>query len=506
MRRYTRREIVGAAGGGAIAGALLPSAGRAQPAAAARAKAQAGAAALAAGLAAKTQGNVIAAGDPRYERLRHDLVWNEVVPPRYPKLICQAAGEHDVIAAVDFARGHGLKVAIRGGGHSWVGFSLRDDSLLIDLARLDNILSLDASSRTAVVQPGVRGAELSAVLSKSGLAFPTGHCPTVRLSGFLLNGGLGWNLGSWGPSCLSVEAAQVVTADGRLLTASDREHADLLWALRGAGPGFFGAITQYRLRTYPAPRRITASGYLYPLERLDQVGAWAAGIAAKMPRQVELTLFVMPAPPSLAAKAKSANGYVASLSGVAFVDTAEEAKAALDPLEGGPAALGLLDKAVGQPRTMPELLQLSGQLWPERHRYIADTLWTNAAVEQPLAAMKEHFLHAPSSRSVALCGFATGGGEPAAIDAAFSLMGRTMMLCYAVWERAADDRANTLWHRGLMTALDAFAVGHIVGESDIVSDPARARRSFTPEKWQRLQELRRVYDPAGLFLGEFGAA
>jgi FAD/FMN-containing dehydrogenase len=505
MRRYTRREVVTAVSGATFAN-VLSGASSAQPFAGAGRKDAAVVGALATALQAKTQGRVIAAGGPAYERVRRDLVWNQVVPARYPKLICQVEGEHDVIEAVDFARAHGLKIAVRGGGHNWVGFSLRDDSLLIDMAGLNKIVSIDVPSRSAIVQPGVRGAELSAALAKSGLAFPTGHCPTVRVSGFLLNGGLGWNLGAWGPSCFSVEAADVVTADGKMVTASETEHADLLWALRGAGPGFFGAITQYRLKTYPAPRNILASDYFYPLDQLDQVGAWAASIAGKVPRQVELTLFVLPAPPSLAASAKAANGYVAFLNGTAFADTLEQAKAALAPLEGSPASLPLLSKTVDQKRTMPELLKLSGQLWPERHRYFADNLWTDAPVEQPLAAMRDRFLHAPSSKSLGVCIFTTGGEAPAKIDAAFSMMGRNYLLYYSVWERADDDRPNSVWHGDLREALDHFAVGHYVGETDIVTNPGRAEKSFTPESWKRLQGLRQTYDPAGLFLGEFGPA
>jgi FAD/FMN-containing dehydrogenase len=146
-------------------------------------------------LQAHVAGKVTAIGDPAYEDLRRALVWNEPAPGRRPTLICRAATEHDVMAAVDFARAHRLKVAVRGGGHNWVGFSLRDHSLLIDLGELKRVISIDAKAHTATVQPAVRGRELNAALAKSGFAFPVGHRPTVPLSGFLLNGGLGCNFG-----------------------------------------------------------------------------------------------------------------------------------------------------------------------------------------------------------------------------------------------------------------------------------------------------------------------
>jgi FAD/FMN-containing dehydrogenase len=108
---------------------------------------------------------------------------------------------------------------------------------------------------------------------------------------------------------------------------------------------------------------------------------------------------------------------------------------------------------------------------------------------------------------VAVCVFSTGaeGGTGVLPDAAFSMTAGTLLLCYAIWERQEDDGANAAWHRETIAALDPFAVGHYVGESDIVADPARAERSFAHANWQRLQSLRRTYDPDDLFHGHFSA-
>src|ERR1700737_2568963 len=284
----------------------------------------------------RIHGGVTNSTDTTYESMRRAIVWNQLVPERYPRVIVAAASEDDVMAAVDFARAHRLKVAVRGGGHNWVGFSLRDRSLLIDLGELKRVISIDAKAHTATVQPAVRGRELNAALAKSGFVFPVGHRPTVPLSGFLLNGGLGCNFGGWGPGCLSIEAANVVIADGRLVVASDTRHPDLLWAIRGAGPGFFGVITQYRLKTRPTPRAITACDYFYPMERCEHCRQDAEGSRAD-------AVLYRRAPP-LAVQEKWSKGYVALLKATAFADTKAEAAAALAPLEGGPASLGLLSK------------------------------------------------------------------------------------------------------------------------------------------------------------------
>jgi FAD/FMN-containing dehydrogenase len=453
-------------------------------------------------LQSRIEGKVTVATDAGYEDLRRSLIWNQLTPMRYPQVVVQVANEEDVVEAVRFARRQNMNIAVRGGGHSWVGFPLCNGSLLIDLGRLNRI-AIDPQNRTAALQPAVTGQALNQQLAPHGLAFPVEHCATVPMSGFLLNGGLGWNWNTWGPACFSVEAANVVLADGSLVVANQEQHANLLWAIRGAGPGFFGVVTQYLLKLYPMPRAITTSTYFYPLERIEDVGAWAAGIAGQLPREVELTIFCAQAPPGFVERCRSSNGFICILAAIGFFDTPDEAAATLSLLETCPVLSECLEKDVNQPATMDVLLDMGGKFWPEHHRCLADTLWSNSPPEQQLAAVRDAFLKAPSPESLALCAFSTGVEGPVAgrPDAAFSMTASTLLLSYAIWEQPADDDVNAGWHRATLASLDRFAVGHYVGESDIVADPRRAERSFAPATWQRLQALRRTYDPDGLFQG-----
>jgi FAD/FMN-containing dehydrogenase len=299
----------------------------------------------------------------------------------------------------------------------------------------------------------------------------------------------------------------VVTADGSLVVANREQHADLLWAIRGGGPGFFGVVTQYHLKLYPVPRAIMTSNYYYPLQRIEEIGAWAASVASQLPREVELTLFIAPAPPDLAERCRSSNGFVAILSATAFLDHESEATATLGLLESCRVAHECLRKEVNQPTPMDALLDLGSMLWPAGHRYLADTLWSNSPPAQQLATVRDYFLQAPSPKSLAAFVFPTGaeGGAPVLPDAAFSMKAGTLLLCYAIWERVQDDAANAAWHREAIAGLDRFAVGHYVSESDVVTEPTRAERSFAPANWQRLQSLRRTYDPDDLFHGHFAA-
>jgi FAD/FMN-containing dehydrogenase len=433
-------------------------------------------------------------GEGEYEALRRSAVWNRRTPARFPDVIVRAADDADVVAAVRFARARGLKVAVRGGGHSWIGSPLRDGGVLIDLSRLRS-LTVDPASRTATIQPAVTGRALLAALRAHGLAFPVGHCPSVALSGFLLSGGNGWNSGAWGPACLSVLGVDVVTAAGTVVGADERRHPTLLWAARGAGPGFPGVVTRYRLRLHPRPRAITTSTYVYSLRDLEAVAGWAAATAPALPRIVELTLLVE--------GADQAPRLV--LSGTAFADSLEEATAALAHLETCPAAGRALERRVDQPTPFEALLDALGTRFPEGRRYAADALWSEADPAEVLRTLGEHVVRAPSPGSFVLASIAAGPPPVIAPSAAaFSAAGRLFVGGYAVWDDPAADAVNTRWVREAMAALEPAASGYYIGEADLLADPSRVRRSFAAPTWRRLRALRRRLDPDGVFHSYLG--
>ena len=165
------------------------------------------------------------------------MVWNERIPQRFPDAIVTVTSDADVIEAVKLARSRKVPIAVRAGGHSWIGTSLRDGGMLIDLSRLNGV-TVDVTARTATAQPAIKNTELVTALMQHGLALPAGHCPTVAIGGYLLNGGQGWNQGGWGPACENILAIDLVNADGDLITADAQHIPELLWAARGGGPGF----------------------------------------------------------------------------------------------------------------------------------------------------------------------------------------------------------------------------------------------------------------------------
>ena len=451
------------------------------------------------------KGTVLGASDAGFRSAVFGKLWNELQPARHPRLVARVADEQDVVAAVRFARAHRLKVSVLGGGHNWCAPALRSHGLLIDLGNLDKVISIDPAARKATLQPIVSNRQIQAALNPLGLSFPSGHCPTVKASGYLLSGGMSWNHGVWGPGVGSVEALEMVDSRGELITASAEQNADYFWAARGAGPGFFGVVTRYHLRLYPLPRAITASVYYYPYETVADIARWLGPLASRLPSSVELSLFVVEAPSDLSGKARSSNGKLAMVTATMFADSSEEAQAALGLLDGCPLIDRCLSRSAAQPTNFEVLSDASGALWPDKLRCKVDALFFNAPLADVFEATKDHFLTAPSAKTVFMLAVYTGaGGAPATPpDASFSMTGRLYGGPWTMWDDAADDARNIAWHETYMCLLKPYVVGHYISETDTVTHPDYARHSYTPASWQRLADLRRKLDPDGLFF-DFG--
>jgi FAD/FMN-containing dehydrogenase len=446
------------------------------------------------------KGSVLRSSDPGFNEAAFGNLWNKLQPQRHPQIIAQAKDEQDVVAAVKFARANKLKVTVRGGGHSWCSPSLRDKGLLIDLTNLNRVLSIDPVARKAVSQPVVSNRQIQAALNPHGMSFPTGHCPEVKISGYLLSGGMSWNQGVWGPGVGSVEAIEIVDAKGQVITASATENPDYFWAARGGGLGFFGIAIRYHLKLYPLPQAITSSAYYYPYEQLVPLAKWLDQLPSRLPSSVELGLFVIQAPPDLADKASVSNGKVALVSATMFADSTDTAGSTLSLLDTYPSLDQCLSRSVVKQKTFTDLFDESGALWPRNLRAKVDALFFNAPLADLCRAVKDHVLAAPS-QAVLMFAVFTGKNRPPATpsDAAFSVTGETYGGSWTMWNSADDDAANISWHGKCVELLNPYVTAHYIGETDIVGHPEFARLCYKPAAWERLNNLRKKYDPEGLF-------
>src|SRR5690606_8572690 len=208
-------------------------------------------------------GRLVLPADADWEQARVGRVFNGRRPDRQPDAVLIAGSVADVQRGVRLAAQRGWTVAVRSGGHAWAAWSVRDGGLLIDLGALDDI-EYDETTHIVEAGPAVKGGEvLSPYLEERGRFFNGGHCPTVGIGGFLLQGGQGWNQRGWGWAAEAVVAVDVVAADGELVRADASQTTDLYWAARGAGPTFPGVVVRFHLQTRPLSRAIahTVHGY-----------------------------------------------------------------------------------------------------------------------------------------------------------------------------------------------------------------------------------------------------
>jgi FAD/FMN-containing dehydrogenase len=226
-------------------------------------------------LRARLGSRLVLPGDPGYPVQR--LGYNKLNDGQRPAAIARCASPADVQACLDIGRGHGMPIAARSGGHSYLGYSIPDGGLVIDLRLMAQVQV--RRDGTAVVGAGARLIEVYAALARAGRLLPAGSCPTVGVSGLTLGGGIGVLTRKYGLTCDRLAEAEVVTADSRLRTASPTREPDLYWALRGGGGGNFGVVSQFTFKTAPAPALTVFSLHFPSGSAAALIGAWQEWIA-----------------------------------------------------------------------------------------------------------------------------------------------------------------------------------------------------------------------------------
>jgi FAD/FMN-containing dehydrogenase len=446
-------------------------------------------------------GRTLVAGDGDYEALRLAMVWNGRKPARRPDVIVRTSNTADVVKAVRFARQHHLKVAVRGGGHHYNGTVLRQGGMLLDLSGLAEI-QLDGPRRQAAVQPGVVGSDFQARLGALGLAFPVGHCADVRMSGFMLNGGIGWNAFAWGPGCANVTSVEIVDADGNVITADDRQHADLFWAARGAGPGFPGIVTRWHLRLHSLPKAIHTTTVCFALEDTEVAMEWIMQGVARLPLQSDL-FCVAPVPQDLRSLIGLSHEHALAFVVTVFAESEAQARQWLKPF--ATPAHGISPLLSDQCRHTPfqSLFALINAAFPSGHRLRADDMHLSATPKLTVSMLRESIRSAPGPHSnVQLFWSAPLPADMGTLPemALYTPAEAAYVGIYGFTDDPAQDWKVDEWVRAARDALRAYDLGSYVGEADLSSGVGRARQCFTPQAWTRLASIRHKYDPEGRFV------
>jgi len=439
------------------------------------------------------KGTFVRRGEARYEELRVGHMFNQRVTTRKPAAVLLAADEEDVVAGVRLAARNGWQVSVRAGGHSWANWGIRDDALLIDLVAMKD-MRFDPSTNIATVTPAVAGAtELDPFLAQRGRFFPVGHCESVGLGGFLLQGGQGWHLRHYGWSCESIESIDVVLADGSTVRASADENPDLFWVARGAGPGFPGVITRFHLKTYPRPVLVMDTR-TFRLEDLDELLAWQQAILPTLDSRVEPILIATRLDTPLDEGVERPNGTVLLLHTTAAGESEAEITPLLTDFDSCPV------RSLGHVRavtTIGEQNRLLAQSNPEGFRWAVDTTWTDAVAVELGPALRKMWADLPTERTWSMWyGWTPRSDLP---DMALSIEGLGNIATYVCYEDPDDDERLADWVHGATGELAArFGKGVYIGDSDFSHRPDRF---VSDDHFARLREIRQARDPEGRFCG-----
>jgi FAD/FMN-containing dehydrogenase len=431
--------------------------------------------------AAPLDGKILYKTDSSYEIQRRAAVWNARKPNRFPNAIVLAESVNDVVAAVKLAKQHGWQVGTRSGGHSFTGSHTRDNAVLINITKMKE-LSVDAKARIATVSPAWFGDQFNNVLAQQyQLMFPTAHDPGVGLGGFVMCGGHGLNSRLWGPGCANLQALDLVTADGELIHADEKQNSDYLWAARGAGPGFFGVAVRYYLNLHPLPTSRKRNIYIFSPDVFDELAMWMGHTQNSFPGHVEGVMV-----------GGTDNGAsVIRLIGTAQAYSEKDADSALAIFESCP----VINKAITRRVNIPVTTFGTQSGITPGSRQVLDGVWCSAPPEKILAAGRDAFVKFPTPQSFML--WMHWGPVQKLKDMAYSLQGDVYLSTNAISFDAKDDERCAAWSAEVIGKLKPIGNGSQMNDENM---PSNKGPYLSKESAARLEALRKKYDPERRFV------
>lgn len=441
------------------------------------------------GLASILKGRVVLPDDPDYAQAR--TVWNASYD-RFPALIVHAVDSGDVRAAVAFARDLGLAVSVRSGGHSFSAQSTNDGGLVIDLSSMKAI-SIDPASRIARIEPGLTWGEVAHAAQPHGLALTSGDMGSVGVGGLAVGGGIGWMVRKHGLTIDNLLAAEVVTAGGSLLRASEAENPDLFWAIRGGG-GNFGIVTAFEFRLHPAGLVVGGAVFYDAAEAVEILEAYTR-YAASAPDELTTMALIMPAPPAPFIPPPLHGTLVLALL-VCYTGDLEEGQRVIAPLR----RLGTPVADVIGPMPYPALFALTAEGGARGLQHHDRSLFLNSLDGELIRSIvaQARTLTAPMSiTQIRVLGGAMARVAPEAT--AFAHRDKPFMLTIiAAWMDPAESARHCASVERFWRNVEPHAAGVYV---NFLADEgeARIRDAYGPDTYRRLAGLKRRYDPDNLF-------
>jgi FAD/FMN-containing dehydrogenase len=441
------------------------------------------------GLRQEVRGEIVTPDDKGYDEARK--VYNAMIDRR-PAVIVRARGTEDVVAAVNFARESDLPVAVRGGGHSVPGFGTGDDAVVIDLLEM-RAVEVDPERRTARAQGGTTWGGFNEATHEHGLATTGGIISTTGIGGLTLGGGIGYLSRGLGLSCDNLVGAEVVTADGRVLKASERENEDLFWALRGGG-GNFGVVTSFEYGLHPV-KEIYGGPMLFELSDAETVLRFYRDFIEDAPEELGGFPAWQIAPP-LPFIPEDRHGEPFLIFVACWAGPVDEGEAALAPLR---EVAPVVAEHVG-PMPYPALNSAFDALVPAGLQHYWKANFVKELTDDAIAAHLEHGPKVPVVNSTVHIYPINGACHRVAPDAtAFAYRDATFATVIAgMWPDPADNDANIGWVRDFYEATAPLSEEGGYINFMAADDQPRIEANYR-QNYGRLVEVKRTYDPGNVF-------
>jgi hypothetical protein len=442
-------------------------------------------------LRASFAGDLVGHADPAYDERR--AVWNGSIDRR-PALIARCSGTADVIAAVRFAERTGVPLAVRGGGHSFPGQSVCDGGVVIDLGPMKGI-RVDPDGRTATAQAGVLLGELDSATQEFGLVVPAGIVTHTGLAGLTLGGGIGWVMRKYGLTIDQLLSAEVVTATGEVVRASEEENADLFWGIRGGG-GNFGIVTEFEFRLNPLGPEVLAGPIFWPMTESPRVLRFYRDWIAEAPDEL-MTIVIHRKAPPLPFVPTELHGELVVAVVCCYAGPIEDGERVIRPLRDfGHPVLDLCE-----PKPFLQHQAMFDPSFPHGRWYYMRSCDVTELSDEVIDTTVEHSLRI-ASPVTAFPIWQMGGAvaRKEADDAAFNGRGagHTFNITASTESSEGFDQERE-WARGLWSALEPHHTDSVYVNFLMDEGEERVREAYGAERYDRLKQLKRKYDPGNLF-------
>ncbi|YCI05514.1 FAD-binding oxidoreductase [Ensifer sp. D2-11] len=440
--------------------------------------------------AARLRGRILIATDAAYDEAR--TIWNGMIDRR-PGLIVQCAGAADVVNAVRFAAENQLLVAVRGGGHNIAGNAVCDGGMVIDLTPMKSV-RVDATTKTAWVEPGATLADLDMETQAFRLALPTGINSTTGIAGLTLGGGFGWITRKFGLTIDNLLSADVVTANGELVRASPTEHRDLFWAIRGGG-GNFGVVTAFEFRLHELGPEVLSGLVVHPFAEAESVLQQYRQALEDAPDELTCWVVMRQAPPLpfLPAEWHGKEVVVLAMCHCGDLEAGEKAVAGLRAIGNPIADVVSPHPFVGWQQAFDPLLAPGARNYWKSHDFMELS-------DQAIGILTESIRQLPGPECEIFIAHVGGAaGRVAPEETAFPQRNsHFVMNVHGRWRDAAMDPACIDWARHLFEAAKPYAAGTAYVNFMPEDEMDRVEAAYGAN-YGRLVEIKRQYDPLNLF-------